>query len=232
MGGYATFHGALHTTKPGNVEFGVGQNTTGKIIFYTDNFGQNQTMTLTNNSFVGINTSSPSRPLHVAGTTAIRIPVGNLAERGTSGAGDIRVRNDTANLEFHNGTSWQTVATQSYVTDNAISTVYIPINLYAPGDTVANTTNSKAFFLVHSGLNGYCIDSYTVKAFSGSGTADIQIDKNGTGSNLQAISGTTTATKDTNIALATGDYIRGQVFNLSGTLVGLGLTLEIKKTCN
>jgi hypothetical protein len=39
-------------------------------------------------------------------------------------------------------------------------------------------------------------------------------------------------TKDTNIALVTGDYIRGQVFNLSGTLVGLGLTLEIKATCN
>ena len=54
----------------------------------------------------------------------------------------------------------------------------------------------------------------------------------GMGGNLQAISGTTTATKDTNIVLATGDYIRGQVFNLSGTLVGLGLTLEIKATCN
>ena len=193
---------------------------------------QTERMRITSAGNVGIATASPSRPLHVAGTTAIRIPVGNFAERGTSGAGDIRVRSDTANLEFHNGTSWQTVATQSYVTDNAISTVFIPINLYAPGDTVANTTNSKAFFLVHSGLNGYCIDSYTVKAFSGSGTADIQIDKNGTGGNLQAISGTTTATKDTNIALATGDYIRGQVFNLSGTLVGLGLTLEIKKTCN
>lgn len=205
------------------------------LFFGTTANGQEQPterMRITSAGSVGIATASPSRPLHINATTAIRIPVGNFAQRGTSGAGDIRVRNDTANLEFHNGTGWQTVATQSYVTDNAISTVYIPINLYAPGDTVANTTTSKAFFMVHSGLNGYCIDSYTVKAISGSGTADIQIDKNGTGANAQSISGTTVATKDTNIALATGDYVRGQVFNLSGTLVGLGLTLEIKKTCN
>jgi hypothetical protein len=110
--------------------------------------------------------------------------------------------------------------------------VYIPLNVFAIGDTLTTTVDSKEYFLVHSGLNSYCIDSYTVKAIAGTGTADIQLDKNGTGGNLQAISGTTVYTKDTNIALVTGDYIRGQVSVTGGTLIGLGLTLEIKATCN
>lgn len=107
MGGYGTFYGAGHTTKPGDIEFGVGQNTAGKIVFYTDNFAQNQTMTLTNNSFVGINTASPSRPLHVAGTTAIRIPVGTTSDRGTSANGDIRYNTTNANFEWYSGTGWR-----------------------------------------------------------------------------------------------------------------------------
>ena len=210
------------------------------LFFGTTANGQEQPterMRITSAGNVGVNTTTPSRRLHVEGETRISDLTTDPATRivGADADGDLDAITIGNGVTFSSDTlkaDTSVLATKAYVTNNTVQTIFIPINLYAPGDTVANTTNSKAFFLVHSGLNGYCIDSYTVKAFSGSGTADIQIDKNGTGGNLQAISGTTTATKDTNIALATGDYIRGQVFNLSGTLVGLGLTLEIKKTCN
>jgi hypothetical protein len=173
---------------------------------------------------VGIGTSSPARTLHVEGEARISDLTTDTPTRivGADADGDLGAITLGTGLSISSGT----------LNASGITSVYIPINLFSPGDTVTNTTNSKNFFLVHSGLNGYCIDSYTVKAIAGTGSADIQLDKNNTGGNLQAISGTTVYTKDTNIALVTGDYIRGQVFNLSGTLVGLGLTLEIKATCN
>jgi hypothetical protein len=173
---------------------------------------------------VGIGTTSPARTLHVEGEARISDLTTDTPTRivGADADGDLGAITLGTGLSISSGT----------LNASGITSVYIPINLFSPGDTVTNTTNAKNFFLVHSGLNGYCIDSYTVKAIAGTGTADIQVDKNDTGGNLQAISGTTVYTKDTNIALVTGDYIRGQVFNISGTLIGLGLTLEIKATCN
>ena len=58
---------------------------------------------------VGIGTASPSRPLHINATSAIRLPVGNFAQRGTSDNGDIRIRTDTASMEYYSG-AWRTVA--------------------------------------------------------------------------------------------------------------------------
>jgi hypothetical protein len=56
---------------------------------------------------VGIATSSPSRPLHVAGTTAIRIPVGTTAQQSTSANGDIRYNTDKANFEWYSVSGWR-----------------------------------------------------------------------------------------------------------------------------
>jgi hypothetical protein len=181
-------------------------------------------MSITSTGRVGIGTTSPARTLHVEGEARISDLTTDTPTRivGADADGDLGAITLGTGLSISSGT----------LNASGITSVYIPINLFSPGDTVTNTTNAKNFFLVHSGLNGYCIDSYTVKAIAGTGTADIQLDKNGTGGNLQAISGTTVYTKDTNIALVTGDYIRGQVFDISGTLIGLGLTLEIKATCN
>jgi len=65
-------------------------------------------MRITSPGNVGIATSSPSRPLHVAGTTAIRIPVGTTVQRPSDGAnGDIRYNTTNANFEWHTGTAWR-----------------------------------------------------------------------------------------------------------------------------
>lgn len=270
---------------------------------------------------VSINTTSPAYIFDINSTDAIRLPSGTTAQRPTGAAGVVRYNSELADLEFHNGTSWQELQTAitNPITGTGITT-YIPqfngtnsltwtnavytsnrwgfntaspsvlvdvngqarvrtlgtgsitrltgadadgvlgavtlgtglsissgtlnatangiqnfsINIFNAGVTVTNTTNPANFFLVPANLNGYCIDSYQVKALSGTGTADVQISKNGSGFFAQSISGTTTYNVNTNISLATGDIIQGNVSSLSAgaTLTGLGLTIEIKATCN
>lgn len=197
--------------------------------FFVDNNFKRR-FTITHDSLFGILKSNPSYVLDINSTNAIRFPVGTTAQQPTGAAGIVRYNSTNTALEYHNGTAWKTVAN----TDNTAQTFNFSINIYNASDTVKNITSPANFFLVPANLNGYCIDSYQVKALSGTGTADIQLAKNGTGGNVQAISGTTAYNKDTNVTLATGDVIQGQVFNLSAgaTLVGLGLTIEIKATCN
>ncbi|NBW18880.1 MAG: hypothetical protein EBR82_63990, partial [Caulobacteraceae bacterium] len=206
-------------------EIVIGYNATGNGSNTTTIGNSSTTATYLPAGSLYINgTVSPARTLHVNGEARISDLITDAPTRivGADADGDLGAITLGTGLSIASGT----------LNASGISSVYIPINIFAAGDTVKNTTAAKEFFLVHSGLNGYCIDSYTVKAIAGTGSADIQIDKNGTGGNLQSVSGTTVYTKDTNIALATGDYIRGQVFNSTGTLIGLGLTLEIKATCN
>lgn len=91
---------------------------------------------------VGIATSSPSRPLHVAGTTAIRIPVGNFAQRGTSDNGDIRVRTDTASMEYYSG-AWRTVAPMARVPQSGLANRFSKFNADGLLDTSAVLTQSN-----------------------------------------------------------------------------------------
>lgn len=206
----------------------------------TNNFGASRTADFSYNDIVGLRLNpqtgrlgifrSPLYSIDINATDAIRIPVGTTAQQPTGAAGIVRYNSTNTALEYHNGTAWKTVAN----TDNTVQTFNFSLNIYNASDSVKNITSPANFFLVPANLNGYCIDSYQVKALSGTGTADVQLAKNGSGANTQAISGTTTYNKDTNITLATGDVIQGQVFNLSAgaTLIGLGFTIEIKATCN
>ena len=112
-------------------------------------------------------------------------------------------------------------------------THYINITAFGATDTIPSAlTNSEDFFVVHSGLNGYCIDSYQARARSGTGSIDVQISLNGVYFDAQTVSGTTTVNKNTNRTLSTGDVIQVNTANGSGTLIGLSVTYEIKQTCN
>jgi len=56
---------------------------------------------------VGIGTTSPSAPLHVAGTNSIIIPVGTTAQRaGTPVTGMVRYNTSEQRLELYNGFVW------------------------------------------------------------------------------------------------------------------------------
>jgi hypothetical protein len=115
---------------------------------------------------------------------------------------------------------------------NATGAVYVSIVIYAPDDTVTTGINSKDFFIVPLSLNGYCIEGFTTKALAGTGSADVQVRLNTTNYSAITVSGTTASNQDTNISISTGNVIRGNVDNISGTLIGLGMTVELRKTCN
>ena len=176
------------------------------------------------NNYIGIGTGSPVRTLHVAGDVRITDLFSDAPTRIVGADND----GDLSELIIGTGLS----INANTLNTSGVADVYIPINVFAPGDTVTNVNASKNFFLVHSALNGHCIDSYTVKSFAGTGSADVQLDINGVFWDAQSISGTTTYTKDSNRQISSGQYIRTNVFNVSGTLVGLGVTLKISETCN
>ena len=90
---------------------------------------------------VGIATASPSRPLHVAGTTAIRIPSGNFSQRGTSDNGDIRVRTDTASMEYYSG-AWRTIAPMARVPQSGLANRFSKFDANGLLDTSAVLTQS------------------------------------------------------------------------------------------
>ena len=66
----------------------------------------------TNNYFsgkLGIGTTSPGAPLHVAGTGAIIIPSGTTAQQPTGQAGMVRFNTTLGKLQVHNGSAWAAV---------------------------------------------------------------------------------------------------------------------------
>ena len=203
------------------IDNGDRQLTIGNVIFGVNMDSINKAIPV--NGRVGIKVASPTRDFHVAGEMRVTDLDAGVNPSQLVGA-------DT-NGVFH-GVTLGTGLTMSNDTLSATAAEYIGIVIYAPDDTVINSTFSKDFFIVPLGLNGYCIDGVTSKALAGTGTADIQLRVASTDYFLSSISGTTAANANTNISLSTGNVIRGNVENLSGTLIGLGLTLEIKKTCN
>lgn len=98
-------------------------------------------------------------------------------------------------------------------------------------DTITNIT-TKNFIVIPSKLAGYCLDSYQVRAGSGTGSTDVQIRLESATYAPQTVSGTTNYNKDLNVTVSSGDRIRIDTFNTMGTLIGLSVTLEFNPTCN
>lgn len=103
------------------------------------------------NGRVGIGTNAPRTALDINDTGSIIVPSGTTAQQPTGVAGMVRYNTTTSNLEFYDGTTWNTVSGYNSV--------------QATGGTVSD--------VVDSGV------SYRVHTFSTVGTSDFVVTRGG-----------------------------------------------------
>jgi hypothetical protein len=63
-----------------------------------------------NSTGVGIGTTSPARPLHIASTSAMRVPIGTTAQRPTGAVGDFRYNSNDGKFEGYTADGWGAIA--------------------------------------------------------------------------------------------------------------------------
>jgi len=118
-------------------------NNTGDLGFYLSSLGSNANPTMSatphlmilNGGNVGINTSSPSRPLHVNANSSMIIPSGATGTRPAPGAyGDLRYSTTFNNIEFYDVSRglWERPLVGT-VANNKVA--------FASGDTLTSNTN-------------------------------------------------------------------------------------------
>jgi hypothetical protein len=115
-------------------------------------------MTITGTGSVGINTTTPSVRLDVAGTDGIRIPTGTTAERpGTPLVGMMRNNTSNNNLDFYTGTAWENYLKSATATGlgTAGRVFYADANGRATGSSkfTVDETNSQALFSDGNAIN-------------------------------------------------------------------------------
>ena len=115
-------------------------------------------MRITGTGNVGIGTTNPGAPLHVAGTDGIIIPSGTTAQQPTGQLGMVRFNTDINKLQVHTGTIWITLGGVD-ATGGTITSVN--------GYTIHTFTTSGTF-TVYSGGDV----EYLVVAGGGAGGSD------------------------------------------------------------
>lgn len=105
---------------------------------------------------VGIGTASPAASLDVAGTGAIKVPVGTAAQRPTAATGMFRFNNELGKFEGYTGTEWGSVgggATSDAIYENS-ATITEDITIVTGRNGMSTgpiTVNSGVTVTVESG---------------------------------------------------------------------------------
>jgi hypothetical protein len=131
------------------------------------------------NSRIGIGTAEPARQLHISGTGAIRLPSGDIAQRGTSDNGDIRYNSELSTIEGYMGGGW--VALGGLIDSD--QDTFIRTEITADDDTLHfSTAGTDRMFIRANGdveINNLKIANQTITGLATN--ANIEITPNGTG---------------------------------------------------
>ena len=88
-----------------------------------------------NSTGVGIGTTSPARPLHIASTSAMRVPIGTTAQRPTGAVGDFRYNSNDGKFEGYTAAGWGAIAGSG----GGSSSTFLVQELTGNGSTTAFT---------------------------------------------------------------------------------------------
>ena len=113
--------------------------------------GSVTTAKIADSAVTSVKTSNLFTNTEVAGTEALRVPVGTTAQRANAQSGDIRFNSTTSLMEYYTGTEWKIIDTPPNI--SSVS----PDNFDAAGETI--TVNGTFFDL-----------SATIKVIASDGT--------------------------------------------------------------
>jgi len=88
-----------------------------------------------NSTGVGIGTTSPARPLHIASTSAMRVPIGTTAQRPSGAVGDFRYNSNDGQFEGYTAAGWGAIAGSG----GGSSSTFLVQELTGNGSTTAFT---------------------------------------------------------------------------------------------
>jgi hypothetical protein len=133
----------------------------------TNNYTVSDEIARLNRTGFGLKQTNPQYSIDINATDAIRLPVGTTAQRPTGAAGVLRYNSTNTALEYHTGTSWQTVATTASTSPwtSTSTTVYLTgkkvgIGTSSPTSDL-HVTGSVSFGQITTiNVGTYYVDSY------------------------------------------------------------------------
>ena len=176
----------------------LGQNYSSKNVFiYTGDaasmtFSTNATaaMTIASNGNIGVGNTAPAVRLVIGSTDAVRLPVGNTAQRPTAATGYIRFNSDLTSFEGYNGTAWTSVggaatgpAFSATATTNqsVTSAAYTKVNLAVEEFDTANCYDTSLSRFTPNVAGYYMFNGCIYGIGTGLVTVISVLYKNGTG---------------------------------------------------
>ena len=147
----------LSTGSGSSIQFGTSNSYVSGIT--------NTALTINNVGNVGIGTGTPAATLDVAGTGAMKVPVGTAGQRPTAAKGQFRFNDDIDDFEGYDGTAWRFVgAGKAWVNFNGTGTV----SIRGSGNVTSITDRGSGLYTVNF-TTAMPDGNYSVTSIQGSG---------------------------------------------------------------